>query len=75
MEQNLFSTKAVDTSLDTISLYTVQRKVLLILWLICAYGMAMIWFMVLLCDRWEGPYNRRRVGLRIVLEAILLSSV
>ena len=71
MGQNSSPTQKVDTSLDTLSSFRLQEKTLLILWLISAYGMAIIWFTILLCDRWEGRGRR----VRLVLEAILLSIV
>lgn len=71
MGQNLSSTKEVDTSLNTVSFYRRQEKILLTLWLISAYAIAMIWFTVLLWDRWER--QRRRFGL--VIEAVVLSTM
>lgn len=72
MGQNV-SGADVDTSLDTISPYIPQEKRLLILWLTSAYGMAMIWFTILLCDRWGD--GRRRVRRVQVLGAIFLGIV
>ena len=69
MGQNLSSTQKVDTSLDSLDPYWPQEKQLLVIWLLSAYGMAFIWFIVLLCDRWE----RRGRTLGVVLQAMSLS--
>ncbi|KAE9363633.1 hypothetical protein N431DRAFT_431836 [Stipitochalara longipes BDJ] len=71
MGQNLSSTQEVDTSLDTLAPFRPQERRLLVIWLLSAYGMACIWFIFLLCDRWE----RRGRRLGVVLHAVSLSIV
>lgn len=39
-----------------------------------AYGIAMIWAVILLVDRWGGPHGGRKIGCGSVLLAILLST-
>ena len=41
--------------------------------LLAVWGIAMIWSMCLLVDRWRGPVGNRAVGLGSVVAAFVLS--
>jgi hypothetical protein len=74
MGQNLSSKILVDTFQDVISPEDAKNtRNLVVLWLACMYGFAMIWSTTTLIDRWRGPLRNRSIGFALVIAAIMIS--
>lgn len=75
MGQNLSSKVVVDTTPDVISPEDAfNTRNMFLLWVLAAYGIAMIWATTALVDRWRGPMGKRSVGFASVIAAIVLST-